>query len=174
MAAPIYIPISSYCFISCIQAVLWLALTSKMWWKWHCVTSEARPWGVLWLCFSSVETLPPCEQTWAGLFEDKRLHRKTTQAALAAPAEAPDMWVGTLGQWQYHSSILAWKIPWTDEPGGLQSMDCQRVRQDWARARTRSASQLSAKAPTDCNFTTWDQKKNCLADPSPKCRILSK
>ena len=26
-----------------------------------------------------------------------------------------------------HSSILAWRIPWTDEPGGLQSMGPQRV-----------------------------------------------
>ena len=30
------------------------------------------------------------------------------------------------------SSVLAWKIPWTDEPGGLQSMGSQRVRQDLA------------------------------------------
>ena len=30
-----------------------------------------------------------------------------------------------------HSSILAWKIPWTDEPGGLQSMGSQRVRYNW-------------------------------------------
>ena len=30
-----------------------------------------------------------------------------------------------------HSSVLAWKIPWTEEPGGLQSMGLQRVRQDW-------------------------------------------
>ena len=28
-----------------------------------------------------------------------------------------------------HSSTLAWKIPWTEEPGGLQSMGSQRVRQ---------------------------------------------
>ena len=27
-----------------------------------------------------------------------------------------------------HSSILAWEIPWTEEPGGLQSMGSQRVR----------------------------------------------
>ena len=27
-----------------------------------------------------------------------------------------------------HSSILAWKTPWTEEPGGLQSMGLQRVR----------------------------------------------
>ena len=30
-----------------------------------------------------------------------------------------------------HSSIPAWKIPWTDEPGGLQSMGLQRVRHGW-------------------------------------------
>ena len=30
-----------------------------------------------------------------------------------------------------HSSTLAWKIPWTEEPGGLQSMGPQRVRHDW-------------------------------------------
>ena len=29
-----------------------------------------------------------------------------------------------------HSSILAWRIPWTEEPGGLQSMGSQRVQQD--------------------------------------------
>ena len=31
-----------------------------------------------------------------------------------------------------HSSILAWRIPWTEAPGGLQSMRAQRVRHDWA------------------------------------------
>ena len=31
-----------------------------------------------------------------------------------------------------HSSILAWRIPWTEEPGGLQSMGSQRVGHDWA------------------------------------------
>ena len=29
-----------------------------------------------------------------------------------------------------HSTILAWKIPWAEEPGGLQSMGSQRVRHD--------------------------------------------
>ena len=31
-----------------------------------------------------------------------------------------------------HSSTLAWKIPWTEEPGGLQSMGSLRVRHNWA------------------------------------------
>ena len=30
-----------------------------------------------------------------------------------------------------HSSTLAWKIPWTEEPGRLQSMGSQRVKHDW-------------------------------------------
>jgi len=29
-----------------------------------------------------------------------------------------------------HSSILAWRIPWTEDPGGLQSIKSQRVRHD--------------------------------------------
>ena len=48
-----------------------------------------------------------------------------------------ETWVQSLGQ-EYplekgmttHSSILAWRFPWTEEPGGLQSMGSQRVRQD--------------------------------------------
>ena len=50
-----------------------------------------------------------------------------------------DTWVQSLGQEDLlekgvatHSSILAWRISWTVEPGRLQSMELQRVRQDWA------------------------------------------
>ena len=31
-----------------------------------------------------------------------------------------------------HSSILAWRIPWTEEPGGLQSTGSQTVGHEWA------------------------------------------
>ena len=48
-----------------------------------------------------------------------------------------ETWVQSLG-WEdplekgmaTHSSILAWRIPWTEEPGGLQSMGSPRVRHD--------------------------------------------
>ena len=40
-------------------------------------------------------------------------------------------WEGPLeNEMATHSSTLAWKIPWTKEPGGLQSMGSQRVRHD--------------------------------------------
>ena len=37
-----------------------------------------------------------------------------------------------------HSSVLAWRIPWTEEPGGLQSMGSQRVVHNWATERTQA------------------------------------
>ena len=50
-----------------------------------------------------------------------------------------ERWVGSLGQedpleeeMATHSGILAWRIPWTEKPGGLQSMESQRVRDDLA------------------------------------------
>ena len=36
-----------------------------------------------------------------------------------------------------HSSTLAWKIPWTEEPGGLLSMGLHRVGHDWATSLSR-------------------------------------
>ena len=52
--------------------------------------------------------------------------------------EIQEMWIQSLGQEDplekemvTLSSVLAWRIPRTEEPGGLQSMVSQRVRHDW-------------------------------------------
>ena len=37
-----------------------------------------------------------------------------------------------------HSSVLAWRLPWTEEPGGLQSIGSQRVRHDCATKHTHT------------------------------------
>ena len=58
------------------------------------------------------------------------------QSVKSLPA-VQETWVQSLG-WEdspekemaTHSSILAWKISWTEEPGGLQSMGLQRVGHD--------------------------------------------
>ena len=67
-----------------------------------------------------------------------------------------------------HSSILAQKIPWTEEPGGLQSMGSQRVRHNWA---------IKQQEPVMChkNHIITDQKYRgnsypCY-HPSGKSRI---
>ena len=48
-----------------------------------------------------------------------------------------EIWVWSLGredpleeEMAAHSSVLAWRIPWTGEPGGLQPMELQRVGPD--------------------------------------------
>ena len=57
----------------------------------------------------------------------------------ASMQETKEMWVWSLGQetplekgMAAHSRILNWRIPWTEEPGGLQSMGSQRVRHNWS------------------------------------------
>ena len=49
-----------------------------------------------------------------------------------------------------HSSILAWKIPWTEEPGGLQSIGLQRAgheQSDLARVHTRKLRAILESLP---------------------------
>ena len=57
-----------------------------------------------------------------------------------------ETWVQSLGredlleqEMATHSSILAWKISWMKEPGGLQSMELKRVRHDRAHTQAKYA-----------------------------------
>ena len=59
------------------------------------------------------------------------------------------------------SSILAWRIPWTEEPGWLQSMGSQRVGHDWEAEHPHtlsSTSKISILHPTQ-------QSARYAADP---------
>ena len=80
-----------------------------------------------------------------------------------------ETWVGSLGQedplekeMATHSSILAWRIPWTEEPGGLQSMGSQRVGHDWATSlstltflQVKKGTVIEQYA-TVCGAGTWN------------------
>ena len=66
-----------------------------------------------------------------------------------------ETWVQSLGQEDplekemvTHSSILAWRIPWTDKPGRLQSMGLQRVGHNWATSLSFFLSAVSQKSDT--------------------------
>ena len=89
-----------------------------------------------------------------------------------------ETWVGSLGQEDslekeiaVHSSILAWEIPWTEEPGGLQPMGSQRVGHDRVTNTTTTIAVLglprwlSGKEPAcQCrrhrgySFNPWMEK----------------
>ena len=55
-----------------------------------------------------------------------------------------------------HSSTLAWKIPWTEEPGWLQSMGSLRVKHDWATSLSLSCIGEGNGNPLQCS---------CLENP---------
>ena len=58
-----------------------------------------------------------------------------------------------------HSSVLAWRIPWTEEPAGLQSMESQRVGQDsmlpiqgaWVRSLVSKVEPTHGSKDTTCH-----------------------
>ena len=76
-----------------------------------------------------------------------------------------------------HSSIFAWKISWTEEPGGLQSMGSQRVRPDWM---TNTYLLNGLKKTHDCDsltldifFTvTWTPFKNTTQSVSSEIKLF--
>ena len=56
----------------------------------------------------------------------KKIHLSMQETQVGSPS-----WEDPLEkEMATHSSILAWKIPWTEEPGGLQCMGSQRVKHD--------------------------------------------
>ena len=66
-------------------------------------------------------------------------------------------WEDPLEEMATHSNILDWSIPWTEEPGGLQSMGSQRIRHDWVIKHTGTVTPIfietETKAERDAVFT---------------------
>ena len=68
-----------------------------------------------------------------GMIEAKSFPNGSAVKNLTAMQETQEMWVSSPSQedplekgMATHFSILAWRIPWTEEPGGLQSMGSQK------------------------------------------------
>ena len=54
-----------------------------------------------------------------------------------------------------HSNTLAWKIPWTEEPGGLQSMGLLRVGHSWATSLSLFTHALEEEMATHSSVLAW-------------------
>ena len=84
---------------------------------------------------------------------------------LSAMQETQEVCVQSLG-WEDsleeemapHSSILAWKIPWTEEPSGLQSTGLQRIRHDSADTHTHTHTHTHTSM--ECATALYIKKKN--------------
>ena len=54
-----------------------------------------------------------------------------------------------------HASVLAWRIPWTEEPGGVQPVGSQRVGRDWATNTTTQLLQKNLPAAWEAQLDPW-------------------
>ena len=74
-----------------------------------------------------------------------------------------------------HSSIFAWRIPWTGEPGGLQFMGSQRIRHDWSTdtfIHFTFLSILPGKQTLICSGTfLYGYERECFKGQS--CQLLN-
>ena len=65
-----------------------------------------------------------------------------------------------------HSSILSWKIPWTEEPGQLQSIESQRVRHNWSNLAHMHAClrawRNNITAYTEADYVYHGRDQGCL------------
>ena len=68
-----------------------------------------------------------------------------------------------------HSSILAWRIPWTEEPGGLQSMGSQRVTQRTGLKQLHTCTHTSS-----LSLTSGDQKPLSVQPPRSQMLLITK
>ena len=78
------------------------------WWTWEWASSRSWWWAGKWC-----DVVHGVEKCWTELSEWTELN--------CTP-----------------SSILAWRIPWTEEPGGLQSVGLQRIGNNWVIAKSRT------------------------------------
>ena len=63
-----------------------------------------------------------------------------------------------------HSSVLAWRIPWTEKPGRLQSMGSQRVGHNWAY---KKASKTDPKSVKLASLKLWSHQKGLRKGRKP-------
>ena len=109
----------------------------------------------------------PCELTtnqnncpfWSVVFPYSTQGFPSGSDGKESQSAVQETWVPCLGQedplemgMATHTSVLAWRIPWTEEPGRLQSMGSQRVRHDWATSTFTVTQQIISSSDCDVQW----------------------
>ena len=106
--------------------------------------------------------LQHCRQT---LYHHRKAVASLVTQMVKNPRPMQETWVRSLG-WEdplekrisTQSSILAWRIPRSEEPGGLQSMGSQRVGHDWATNTFTTLSLFRKLCFLKCLFTCTEER----------------
>ena len=106
--------------------------------QWKCRALTTGPPGKSQFSSLAEYSVPPC--VWASqvAFGKNHLPMKETQRGVWSLGQADPL----EEEMATHSSILAWRIPWTKEPGGMQSIGSKRVWHDWATEHTHTMCKI--------------------------------
>ena len=133
------------------------------WWRWS-LPGRTPPWERIWeLGNLSFQLIPYSSRTWL-VFRSNISFCIITYSNNLLLEWQLQLWfyIFIFFTWlmETHSSILAWRIPQTEEPGGLQSTGAQRVRHDWvANIHPWSLlSKLRGFCSGKCE-NSWDARK---------------
>ena len=128
---------------------------------------------------SFIHYCSPFIQIWVSFFFSSLVASLVAQSVKKLPA-VQETWVWSLGQedplekeMATHSSILDWRIPWTEEPGGLQSMRWQKVQFSFSSVQY-SFSSVQLLSCVRFFVTPWTAARqaslsitNCQSLPKP-------
>ena len=118
-------------------------------WKLFCFVLFFQNVLLILECHFSAKFLPPQREP---LCQDGAAEDKSSTENVVLKLKPMEKEMAT------HSSILAWKIPWTEEPGRLQPMGSQRIRHDWATSLHPGCGHswfLGAVCPVCCLSCCW-------------------
>ena len=72
-----------------------------------------------------------------------------------------------------HSSILAWRIPWTKAPGGLQFIVLERVRHDWSNWACMHTCSILGWGLRCLHFSNSERERECVCAHAHVCLVMS-
>ena len=114
-------------------------------------------WGLFDCCSGPMQFILPQDLSW--------LPRWLSGKRIPGPMQETQVW--SLGQedplekeMAIHFSILAWEIPWTEEPGGLQSTGLQWVGHDWSDLAQHRVYWIKSSSETD--LSKWCKEERMV------------
>ena len=131
-----YLPVTSPCHLCLSERVIWVLSRSVQVGGFQRSSLPGEACG-RWMAFTTYLCKSHSFHSSVGYRLKQNKRDGVAQRLKNLPA-MQETWVQSLGQEEplekemaTHCNILAWKVPWTEEPGGLQSTGSQRVGHDW-------------------------------------------
>ena len=144
-----YLPVctnSNFALWNFLEFLFYIYFRSSVGWTCRCRTHEGAHLSQIFKISKFWE-----KEVWVAVWMGRGFPRSSVVKKLPAKPETQVQSLVEKIPWKKiatHSSNLAWKIPWTDEPGGLQSTGLQKVGHDkWLSMHTHEWGECQAKKP---------------------------